>query len=229
MSRKSNLSETLSADNGEALAADALDFDPAKLDATSKAAETEIPDPFNVESLRVTGATMASLGVKEALVTIRCRKPNKEEWVRVHPSEDYCLETYVIELKTENEIYLLTPVLWPTLAGEPTLGLRRFFTAQSYQGETFLWPCRLPTPDGKLPDWVAIPLEAARMAKDAWVRISWDEAQRKHRIWEAEGQMTEPRWPDLPLNQLLKLCFKDRFIQSLDHPILKKLRGEGVL
>ena len=28
------------------------------------------------------------------------------------------------------------------------------------------------------------------------------------------------------INELLKVAFKDRFISSLDHPVLRKLRGE---
>ena len=30
----------------------------------------------------------------------------------------------------------------------------------------------------------------------------------------------------MSFREMLKLCFEDRFIDSLEHPILKQLRGE---
>jgi hypothetical protein len=164
--------------------------------------------------------------VKEALVSIRYRKPNKYEFVRVRPEEEYHLQTYVIELKNDNELFLVDRLLWPSLAGEPTFGPRAFYTAINRQGELFLWPCLLPKPDGKVPDWVAIPLEAAQKAMRNWTKIAWDDSQKRHRIWEATAQLPEPEWPNLPFNQILKLGFRDHFISSPDHQVLRRLRGE---
>ena len=44
--------------------------------------------------------------------------------------------------------------------------------------------------------------------------------------FEATGELSDPEWPDLSLPEILKLCFRDRFIQDIDHPVLKTLRGE---
>ena len=33
-------------------------------------------------------------------------------------------------------------------------------------------------------------------------------------------------WPDTPFRDLLRTAFKGRYIDSLDHPVLRKLRGE---
>jgi hypothetical protein len=38
--------------------------------------------------------------------------------------------------------------------------------------------------------------------------------------------LPEPNWPELPFKELLRVAFKDKYINSLDHPILRKLRGE---
>ena len=37
----------------------------------------------------------------------------------------------------------------------------------------------------------------------------------------------DPEWPDLPFNQLLRIAFKNRVVDSLDHPTLQRLRGEA--
>jgi hypothetical protein len=39
--------------------------------------------------------------------------------------------------------------------------------------------------------------------------------------------VAEPKWPEISLRELLRLAFgKGKLINSLDHPILKRLRGE---
>lgn len=42
----------------------------------------------------------------------------------------------------------------------------------------------------------------------------------------ARGDFDAPEFPDKPLNELLEIAFKGRVIDSTDHPICRKLRGE---
>lgn len=186
----------------------------------------QAPDPFDPAGLRLSQDFSATLGVKEVLVSVPVEKPKGEWWVPVHPSASYSLETAVIELKEDREVFLVAPPLWSGLADEPTFSPRALFTAINRQGRLFLWHCRLPGPDGKTPDWITLPLEAVRQAKVSWTRFFWDDKQRRHRIKTTEADWEEPSWPDLDLAELLKLAFKDRFIQEADHPVLRKLRGE---
>jgi len=37
----------------------------------------------------------------------------------------------------------------------------------------------------------------------------------------------EPEWPEMPLADILRLGFKDKLIQTLDHVVLRQLRGEA--
>ncbi len=41
----------------------------------------------------------------------------------------------------------------------------------------------------------------------------------------ARAALAEPEWPALLLRELLKLAFAERAIASLDHPVVKRLRG----
>ena len=45
-------------------------------------------------------------------------------------------------------------------------------------------------------------------------------------VWEATAQFSEPRWPDMEFKDLLRIAFKDRLIERVDHPVLRSLRGE---
>ena len=155
------------------------------------------------------------------------RKPSKEQFVRVHRDPAYRCTGGLIELKDDaSECFWVDPSLWPHLVEEPTFGKRLVVTAITRQGALFLWGMRLPGPDGKVPDWVSIPLEAAKNAEARWTKIFWDMSQRRHRIKVSEHLADEPVWPDQTFSELLRLAFKDRVVTSLDHPILQKLRGE---
>ena len=39
----------------------------------------------------------------------------------------------------------------------------------------------------------------------------------------------DPEWPDASFKKLLQIAFRDRFIKSLDHPVIRALRGELLL
>jgi hypothetical protein len=190
---------------------------------------SEIPtslDPFDPAALRLSQDFTANLGVKKALLTVPVRKPDKAWFVRVHPSEDYRLQTVVVELKEEMETYLVASSLWSELAAEATFSPRVLFTAMNRQGVLFLWPVKLPSQDGRHDEWSRTALEAAQMAQKNWVRVTSNMSLGAYEVFEAPAQLSEPNWPELPFKELLRVAFKDKFIDGLDHPVLRKLRGE---
>ncbi|MFO0800496.1 MAG: hypothetical protein U0804_23765 [Gemmataceae bacterium] len=185
------------------------------------------PDPFDPAKLRLTQSMTAALGVKKLLTTVPVKKPVKEWFVRSHPDAAYRLETFVVELKEDGETYLVAPEFWNALAGESTFSARLLVTAINKQGTVFLWPIRLPSPDGRHDDWSKSSMEAANIAMRGWVRVQSNMSLGAYEVYEASGNLGDPEWPDLPLNELLRIAFKDRYIDSLDHPVLKRLRGEA--
>jgi hypothetical protein len=187
---------------------------------------TATPDPFDPASLRLSQDFSADLGVKKALITVPVRKPDKVWFVRVHPDEAYRLQTPVIELKEERETYLVAPSLWGDLVGEVTFSPRVIYTAVNRQGVAFLWPLRLPGRDGKIDDWSQSALEAAKRAEKNWVRVMPNMSLGAYDVFEASASLTEPQWPGQTFQELLKVGFKGRLIDSPEHPVLRKLRGE---
>jgi hypothetical protein len=185
------------------------------------------PDPFDPARLRLSPNLTAALGVKKHLTTVPVRKPSKEWFVRCHPDEKYRLSTYVVDLKEDNETYLVAPDLWDHLADESTFSPRLLVTAINKQGTVFLWPIRLPGSDGRHDDWSKSALEAANFATKGWVRVQANMSLGAYDVFEASRNVGEPEWPTLPLNELLRVAFKDRYIASIDHPVLKRLRGEA--
>jgi hypothetical protein len=45
-------------------------------------------------------------------------------------------------------------------------------------------------------------------------------------VFQANGDLPDPEWPIESLRELLRVGFKDRYIDNKDHLVLRKLRGE---
>jgi hypothetical protein len=185
------------------------------------------PDPFDPEKLRLSQNFDVELGVKKKLLTVPVRKPDKAWFVRVHPEEKYRLPAAaVLELKEERESYLVTPEIAKQLVGETAISPRTIFTAVNRQGVVFLWPVRLPGTDGKLDDWSRSAQEAAQQAMKSWTRIQANMSLGAYDVYQATGSLPEPQWPVESFQELLKVGFRGKLIDNIDHPVLRKLRGE---
>src|ERR1700730_17914768 len=118
------------------------------------------PDPFNPAALRLDPSYAESVGVRKLLTTVPVRKPNRHEFIRVHSDPLYRLTpAAIIELKEDRETYLITPEMAQQLPDE--FSAATLFTAINRQGVLFLWPVKLPGPDGKKNDWQRSAAEAA--------------------------------------------------------------------
>src|SRR5262245_60923670 len=121
--------------------------------------DTKVPDPFDLASLRLNASFLETAGTKKLLTTVPVRRPHPQEFVRVHPSPEYRGDFAVIDLKEDREDYLVSPDLLPELMGEVTL--KTIFTAINRAGVVFLWPVKLPDPNGRKDEWRISEREAA--------------------------------------------------------------------
>lgn len=188
--------------------------------------ETPPPaDPFaDISALRLSQDFASGVGVKKLLVTVPVRKPHRQWFVRVHPDESHRLQTAVLELKEERETYIVDPSLWSALPGE--IVPMAIYTAINRQGVVFLWPIRLPGEDGRQIEWHRSALEAADRACRSWVRLAASFSLGAYEVSVASAELPEPLWPEQSFQDLLRIGFRDRYINSMDHPVVKSLRGE---
>ncbi len=193
----------------------------------TKGVQKSAPDPFDPEGLRLSQDFSDSLGIKKELLTVPVRRPAKEWWVRSHPSAEYRLETAVIELKEENETYLVAADLWPALAGESTFSPRLLVFSVNRQGVYFIWPIKLPGSDGRINEWSRSAMEAAEIARERWVRVQANMSLGAYEVTTTTADLLEPKWPDKTFAKILRIAFGNKFITDLQHPVLKQLRGES--
>jgi hypothetical protein len=181
-------------------------------------------DPFDLARLRLSQSFADNIGVKKALLTVPVCKPHRQWFVRVHPDPNFHLEFAVLELKEDRDTYLVDPALLPELPSEVVPKI--LFTSITRQGVVFLWPVRLPSPDGRRDEWGRSSLEAAEIATRRWIRVASNLSLGAYEVFEAAANLPEPEWPDVTFKQLVEIAFRDRLIRTLDHPAIKKLRGE---
>jgi hypothetical protein len=185
----------------------------------------EAEDPFDITNLRLPQNFVDQVGVEKVITTVPCRKPNRQEFFRVHSVETFRLETAVFEDQLGRDTYLVTPKLMTgELSGEvkPVC----LFTCINRQGDIFLWPAKLSGADGRSNSWNESALQAAKEAESSWIRLAANMNAGYYDTFKASGEIPEPEWPDLSFQELIRLSFQDRMIKSHDHPVLRALRGE---
>jgi hypothetical protein len=196
-------------------------------DTTNGRGEQARPNPFAPESLRLDLNVAEGLGVKKVVATIPVRKPNNQDYIRVHPSPDFRLTVALIELKDDREVYLVRPHIARDIPGEYFAAT--MYTAINRAGVVFLWPVRLPRTDGRQLAWHSSAAEAAEAAMKGWARIKANMSLGAYEWWEASSTIPEPTWPsDHTFERMLEIAFKGgRLVEDLNHPVLKQLRGES--
>jgi hypothetical protein len=190
---------------------------------TEQKVETTTPasDPFDVSNLRLDQSFIESAGVKKLLTTVPVRKPHKQEFIRVHPDPLFREAFAVIELKDDREFYVLTPAIARALPGE--FEMARLFTTINSQGVLFLWPAKLPGSDGRTIRWHTSATEAAEFAMSNWTRVKANMALGAYEWAVTTASIPEPKWPELSFADLLRIAFKDKYVNTLDHAVLKRI------
>jgi hypothetical protein len=183
-----------------------------------------LDEHFDLEKLALSQNFNAQIAVKKVLNTVPKRKPNKQEFVRVHPDPAWRLETKVLEIEGDREIYLVAPELWDALREE--ISPRVLFVAITRQGVVFVWPVKLPDEDGKQLAWHQSALDAAKRGMTNWVRVRANMELGAYECFEALVELSDPKWPEESFKQIIRTAFKDHYIDSLEHVVIRKLRGE---
>ena len=175
----------------------------------------------DVATLRVSDSTSAPL-VRPVLTHIPVKKPSKEWYFRIHP--EIALDTLILETKDEGEVLLVSPALQEQLLGEKCVGVRTLRLGVTRQGTPFIWPVRRPM-EGRRDSWATTALDAISYAEKQWVRMQADMNLGGYTILVARVD-DEPRWPEEEFTEILRIAFKGAVVDSMDHPTLKRLRGE---
>jgi hypothetical protein len=180
-------------------------------------------DPFDPEALRVNA--LADVDVEKILSAVPVRRPNRNEFFRVHP--EFVTNTLVLERQDglDRETYLVQRDMQDLVAHE--LRRVRLFVVINKRGTVFLWPAKLPREDNDAGRrWAETALQAAEQAKTLWVKMHGSRDLGGYEIFRAKGDLGEPQWPDKSFRDLIEIAFRHRLINRADHPVIRELAGE---
>jgi hypothetical protein len=173
---------------------------------------------------------LEALDLEAVTTTVPVRKPRRTEFFRVRDGSDHTVDAPVIvhEDGMESSTYWLSPQVRPELNAELGEALRmvRLFTCMNKRGVMFFWPARLPTAAGNSGRaWHQSALLVAEEAKRLWVKMIGNRDLGAYEYVKALGDLGEPQWPEKTFRELIETAFRDRVIDTMEHPVVRDLRG----
>jgi len=191
---------------------------------TSNVEGTQPSDIWSPEALRIDQSVLNTGAAKKLLTTVPVRKPNKQDFVRVNQDPAYRLTVGLIELKENRETFLVVPAVSQELS-ESEFFLATLYLTINRQKVLSVWPVKLPAADGRCNEWHASAAAAAERAMGNWIRLAANMSLGAYEISEAIANYGEPEWPEHSFMEILKIAFKNRVIETSEHPVVQQLRG----
>jgi hypothetical protein len=191
-------------------------------------------DDFDLGSIVAPPEPQAPV-TKAILTKLVIRNPRKDELVRVRRASEFAVTLLQFKLddgeafgdETRNFVH---PSLERMFRDEFNRELTRITLrmAVNERGKHFLWPVETLTASGRAQPAAASRRAAVAAAERDWIFIAWKTGEFQVRVLASEAdraRIGEPKWPNLTVKEVLKLALSDgKFIDSIDHPIIRKLR-----
>ena len=189
---------------------------------TSKQATTSTG--ADLKSLRLPANYGATLGVKKLLTVVLVGRPKKPQFFRTHASEDMTFPAMIMENKEARESYVVVPDVAQEISElvRPVM----LHAAIDRQNNVFLVPVPLPGDDGTRNPWHESLAQAVEYAKLKWIRLAANMHAGGYDVYEAEGTLPDPDWPEHGIDALVEVAFRGKIITSLDHPVVQSLLGK---
>lgn len=166
--------------------------------------------------------------VRKVIIQVLVKKPNPQKFFRVLPGSQWEVSVPVLEMKEEGDYYLVHPDVLPYLVNE--VRFVRINVAYYLNGSVFLIPTPLPDAENpmKWNPWHRSLDTVVKRAKEGWVRSVADRSISGYNLLAASGNYECPQLPtDMTLNDYLRIAFREKIIDSPDHPIVRRLLGEA--
>jgi hypothetical protein len=206
---------------------------PSQTSTIAGISSTLIPEHKDIESLCVNDS-VDHAGLVKSIDKIPVGRRGDQEWIRIHDDQSYTRNVALIDYKVADgkkvkgkDFFLVVPKLRSSLVGE--FHIYTLFLGITRQNVLFMWPIRLPGEDGTDNDWWVSAREHAQFAKNKWIRVISNTALGAYEKYPRgkDWDHIKPEWPEplLPFEKLLRVAFKDKIIEDMDHPLVKELRG----
>lgn len=183
-------------------------------------------DPARLRKRQKLDATKARIQLE-----ISVSKPGKFRFFRIHPNPEYQVPAllFTYEREMDKQHYFISPDFldsFPELLDILGSGLKEvtLYTGITRQGNLFLWPVgtSMEGPGGK---WNSSAHQVVQAGISTWVQLRSNIEIGAYDLVPAAGDLGEPEWPDLSLQQILERAFRNSILDRPDHPLIQELEG----
>jgi hypothetical protein len=192
-----------------------------KLHEENPLTQDNLEEDFDLNEIKMDSSYEGS-GIKIVATKIPIQKPRKQTWICTHPDETKRITVAVIEYGDQKDIYIAGKKVIDDLVGEHVL--KTLVLSVTKQGDYFFLPIKLPDAGGFIDSWNESLAEIVDRYKGQWIRILPNQGMGRYDV-VISNNAAAPIWTDEPFESLLKKALKDRIINSLDHFVVKSLKG----
>lgn len=170
------------------------------------------------------GQNFADLtGVVIDQVSIPLKKPGRQEWFSPYPEIKQWRQYAILKDESDGEFYVVPPPLIPELGVECTIKI--LVPCLTKAGNWLVWPVGGVGPDGKMNSWNESCQRIIRKYAGQWVRITANRQASGYDVSTSKIATDPPVWPD-NIDSVIEKAVGGKIIKSLEHPVVKRLRGE---
>jgi hypothetical protein len=185
-----------------------------------------LPDPSR---FRIPQNYAEHIQTRKKAVNVPLGKPDDQLWIWIPSSNEWRSSVGMLRDKKNREWYVVEPELLPEISETLIPVLVVMYVTRG--GSPGLWPIRMPNETGRIDSFNGSALEIACIHTDKWIRVILNADGRGYEFLEMDSAVEMPQ-PKLPADgywHLFGLAVKGNTISSLQHPLLKHLRGEQQL
>ncbi len=184
----------------------------------------ETLSPRSILNLRLPASELEGVETKRVRTKITVGKPPKDQFFRVKDGAEYWVAFGLIEMERSSSFYLVAPGPvrdWMIEEGVKSFSDCVLCLAVTRHGEPRVWPLKQSTNP-----WHETARNVAEMAKTGWTKLIPDQSAGYYVSGTATNQAKEPVWPAESFEEILEKAFAGRIIDSLNHDVVKELRGD---
>ncbi len=150
-------------------------------------------------------------------------KLNRHRFSRVHPHADYKIPVLLVEDKELGEAYIASYNVASYLGTAATPKILRLAVDNAGVPKIVAQP--IQDVSGRLNLWTQTAIQAISLAEREWIRVEADMSAQQYTIIQAANDLGEPRWPNEPMDVLVKEVFQGNVINTPEHPFIRQREG----
>jgi hypothetical protein len=193
--------------------------------SSSQPSNTPPVDPFDPMNLGITTDFAAAINVQASSKPFENRKPNDQEYFRTSPHKHHRLVVGAIADKQDmGRVYVVSGAILKEVTARFPRAVRavELVLTVTQVGAVLVWP--VPLADDRGGTWNSTHRSACDSGQTKWTTMA---SGRGRYDFDAIDNPKTVDWDSFPpFRDILRQACSERFIESLDHPLLLKLAGK---